>query len=182
MPNEFCQYLEPNYCERWATIKLLFSGMATIANHYGYVHTDGHPCQGATVWFPPGTYPLTHWQMLRAGLVKCPFVMGLSAMNRLLKLAHFTETVHAHLMQGQPYWYLLFAGVAPERQGQGIGTELVTKMHDFLDAMQQTALLEANNEQLVSYWERFGYTVQLKADVPVGGVTYWFMVRQPNAG
>lgn len=180
MENPFCQYLEPDGRKRFVTIQLLFAGMADIANRYGSIQPYGQPLQGATVWFPPGTYPVTYWQMIRAGLLQCPFVMGMGAMRRLLRLAAFTEMAHAQLMQDRPYWYLLFAGVDPARQGQGIGTALVAPMHQFLDARQQPALLEANSEALVGYWERFGYTVQHRAEVPGGGVTYWFMIRTPQ--
>ncbi|MEZ4619201.1 MAG: GNAT family N-acetyltransferase [Caldilineaceae bacterium] len=180
MPNEFCRYLEPDEAQRFAKIKFLFAGMTAVANRYGSVLTHGSPLQGTTVWFPPGTYPLTSWQMLRAGLLQCPFTMGIRTTQRLLQLAAFTEAVHAQLMHGRPYWYLLFAGVDPRQQDQGIGTALVAKMHAYLDAEGQPALLEANSEELVGYWERFGYAVELETAAPGGGVPYWFMVRRPD--
>ena len=181
MPNEFCRYLEPDEGKRLAKIQFLFAGMTAVANRYGSVLTQGTPLQGATVWFPPGSYPLTLWQMVRAGLLQCPFTMGIRTTQRLLHLAAFTEAVHAQIMHGQPYWYLLFAGVDPRHQGQGIGAALVAKIHAYLDAKGQPALLEANSEELVGYWGRFGYTVELAAEAPGGGVSYWFMVRWPDS-
>ena len=79
----------------------------------------------------------------------------------------------------EPLSYLSHIGVAPERQGEGIGTAL---MHDGLaraDRDGVAAWLETSKATNAAYYERFGFRTVVDEDAPGGGPHIWFMRRDP---
>ena len=80
----------------------------------------------------------------------------------------------------EPLSYLSHIGVAPERQGEGIGTAL---MHDGLArcgprrGRRVAGDVKATN---AAYYERFGFRTVVDEDAPDGGPHIWFMRRDPN--
>jgi len=76
------------------------------------------------------------------------------------------------------HWHLGPAAVAPELQGQGIGTALMTAIVQELDRRRAVGYLETDKESNVRLYRRGGFEVV--AERPVLGVTNWFMQREPR--
>jgi GNAT superfamily N-acetyltransferase len=57
----------------------------------------------------------------------------------------------------QPHDYLAFLGVAPSRQGRGIGSALLRTHHRFSDRDRLPAYLEATGRRNVALYARHGY-------------------------
>ena len=79
----------------------------------------------------------------------------------------------------EPLHYLSHVGVAPERQGEGLGTVL---MHDGLavaDRNRVPTWLETSTSENVRYYEGFGFRTVAHEDAPGGGPHIWFMRRNP---
>ena len=91
------------YCQRW-----------------GEVYADEN-LAGGGAWLSPGNTTMTTMRILRAGLWKLPFKLGLAGMSRFNKLDNETARVHKKLAPGD-HWYLLFLGVDPAYQNTGIGS------------------------------------------------------------
>jgi GNAT superfamily N-acetyltransferase len=77
--------------------------------------------------------------------------------------------------------YLLMIAVAPDRQGEGLGTELIRPVLERCDAEGVAAYLEASSERSCRLYERLGWeftgtTVRLP-----GGPLMWPMWRKPGA-
>ncbi len=80
---------------------------------------------------------------------------------------------------GEPAWFLDVIGVDASAQGRGLGRLLIEHgltmaLHDGLPAF-----LETGNVRNVSYYETFGFRVDLEADAPGGGPRIWFMSFHP---
>lgn len=65
--------------------------------------------------------------------------------------------------------------VAPQQQGQGIGSALFQRLCDELSERQLVGYLETDLTANVRLYERFGFTTV--AEQPVIGVKHWFMQR-----
>lgn len=180
MEDDFSKYIEPNAKKRFRTLLSLFGATTYIANHYGYILTSGSPIQGVLVWLPPEAYPLSSWQKLKAGLLKCPFLMGISAAKRLMKVMNFSEKNKLDVLKGRPCWHLHLAGVLPINQGEGIGSNLITRIHSLFDVKKEVSFLVTNNEKSVRFWQRFGYKVKLEKVFPGEDLTFWYMVRNDD--
>lgn len=79
----------------------------------------------------------------------------------------------------EPFVYLSHVCVAPERQGEGLGTAL---MRDGLAAADRDgvpAWLETSRAPNAAYYERFGFRTVVDEEAPGGGPRIWFMRRDP---
>jgi GNAT superfamily N-acetyltransferase len=79
----------------------------------------------------------------------------------------------------EPLLYLSHVGVAPERQGEGLGTAL---MHDGLSVADRDGVpswLETSKSENARYYEAFGFHTVADEDAPGGGPHIWFMRRDP---
>jgi predicted N-acetyltransferase YhbS len=79
----------------------------------------------------------------------------------------------------KPHWHLDPLTVKPGRQGQGIGTQLLTHFCKIVDESGLPAYLETDQPRNVRLYERFGFSVT--GEVPVFDVPTWFMWR-PEQG
>ncbi len=75
-----------------------------------------------------------------------------------------------------PHWHLGPVGVERDRQGQGIGTVLLTAVADLIDSHHGLAYLETDKSVNLPFYTRFGFEVT--AESTVLGVPCWFLVRR----
>jgi len=129
------------------------------------------------MWTPPGSFDVGPaaqarflWQAVRA------FKLA----NVRSRISAFNE-IERHHPQEQHY-YLFFMGVDPERQGRGVGTELLTAMLRRCDAESMPAYLEATHEGLVPFYRRHGYREMDCVEPPCGCPTMYPMWRDPAGG
>lgn len=90
----------------------------------------------------------------------------------------FWDWIGAHV-PADPVWYLDQIGVEPGRQGQGIGSALITHGLGMAAERSEGAFLETGNPRNVAYYEQFGFRVVEDSDAPDGGPHIWFMKRMP---
>jgi GNAT superfamily N-acetyltransferase len=118
---------------------------------HGEVWTT-HDLSGTAMWTPPGAFKVGPgeqvrflWQAVQAwGVARIP-----------TRLSAFNEIERHH--PKEPHFYLFFVGVDPDRQGEGIGSQLIVPILDRCDAEGLPAYLEATRQDLVPYYARFGY-------------------------
>ena len=60
-------------------------------------------------------------RMMRVGMWRAPFMLGLEGMGRMSKAMSATEGFHKQV-EG-PLWYLMTVGTRTVRQGQGLGSQ-----------------------------------------------------------
>src|SRR3989304_9549183 len=87
---------------------------------YGRVWANDD-ASAVAIWLPPEGGPMTTSRMLRAGMWRAPFMLGLDGMGRMSKAMSATEGFHKQV-EG-PHWYLMTVGTRTARQGQGLGSQ-----------------------------------------------------------
>ncbi|MEU1848404.1 GNAT family N-acetyltransferase [Streptomyces sp. NPDC019990] len=98
--------------------------------------------------------------------------------ERIEQLGRLTAAVHP---AGRAHAYLWMIGVAPGRQGEGLGTALIESVLDRCDREGLPAYLEASNARSRSLYERLGFEQSGPVlDLPEGGPTMWPMWREPR--
>ncbi|MGW9404799.1 GNAT family N-acetyltransferase [Arthrobacter sp. NPDC055585] len=76
-------------------------------------------------------------------------------------------------------WTLATIAVAPQEQGNGLGTQLMESM---LAAGPDRAIaLETSAQSNVAFYRRFGFDVWSVSDMPGGGPPVWSMLRRPGS-
>jgi ribosomal protein S18 acetylase RimI-like enzyme len=82
----------------------------------------------------------------------------------------------------EPLLYLSHIAIAPERQGEGLGTAL---MRDGIERSRASSLpiwLETSKQRNARFYERLGFVTAAEEDAPEGGPHIWFMRRDPGSG
>ncbi len=145
-----------------------------ITAPHGDVYTTGD-VQGGAFWAPPAKWKMGPLQQLRltpamgrsAGWRRIPSVIG--GLNAV-------EKHHPH----EPHYYLLALGVEPELQGHGLGTQLMAPILERCDREKVPAYLESSKEKNVPLYERNGFQVTERLEIPNGGPPIWLMWRDPR--
>lgn len=135
--------------------------------------------QAVAVWNRPGyraPQGLDGFRML-------PHMAGLTGWRRIhlmMQVLGALDRRHKELMPG-PHWYLLALAVAPDRQGQGLGTALMRPYLDRCDRDGLPAYLETSQPRNLPLYERHGFRVV--DDVTMGKPPFptWLMRRDPAA-
>ncbi|AVH56578.1 MULTISPECIES: GNAT family N-acetyltransferase [Streptomyces] len=97
--------------------------------------------------------------------------------ERVELIGRLTADIHP---AGCAHEYLWMIAVAPERQGEGLGTELIQSVLDRCDREGLPAYLEASNARSRKLYERLGFDlVGRPLDLP-GGPQMWPMWRAPQ--
>ena len=79
----------------------------------------------------------------------------------------------------EPHVHLGPIGVAPDLQRQGIGTALMQRYVEYIEAEKAAGYLETDRRDNVEFYRKFGFVVQREA-IAIGAPT-WHMWR-PSAG
>lgn len=148
---------------------------------YGYLY--GHvtvpaDLTGVVVSIPPSQYALTLGRLLHIGFLRLPLEFGFSLTHRVwITLTcferHHQQDVPAH------HIYLLALGVDPPHQSRGIGSALIQTVLDEADRDGHPCYLESTSERNMAFYERHGFGVLRRGEIPGGGPPYWTMLRGP---
>ena len=130
---------------------------------------------GAACWLPPGGWHLPMAQQLRL----LPGIASRAREDtpRLLRFFQIADAKHPR----EPHWYLALLGVDPDHQGRGFGSHLMRPVLTRCDREKLPAYLETDTERNVAFYERHGFAVTEKFDLPGGGPPIWLMWREPSS-
>jgi GNAT superfamily N-acetyltransferase len=129
---------------------------------------------GAALWTQPGRWR----EDLRQSLMLLPMLpVLLPRIVRSTRAVREIERRHPVV----PHFYLSVVGTEPEQQGGGIGSALLGPVLRRCDSDGVAAYLECSKESNVAFYERHGFTVTDRVDLP-DGPPLWFMWREPISG
>jgi GNAT superfamily N-acetyltransferase len=129
---------------------------------------------GGALWMPPETWHLGPLAQMRL-LPGMASAMG----GRLPQLMRAITTIESNHPK-EAHWYLPFVGVEPERQGRGIGTQLLQPILERCDRDRMPAYLEATTPRNRACYERQGFEITEEFAFPKGGPPAWRMWREPR--
>jgi len=133
---------------------------------------------GVGIWLRPGRTEIDLGQMLSSGLLWSTIRMGFASMRRFTTM-YKVITPMTKRVAVEPHWLLLFLGVDPALQGQGLGGELINPVLEHADAEGMNCFLESGNERNLSFYRRHGFEVGGEVQVPKGP-RVWGMLRRPS--
>ena len=142
---------------------------------YGHVWSNDD-ASAVAIWLHPESGPMKMPRMLRAGMWRAPFMLGLGGMGRLSKAMSATEVFHKQV-EG-PHWYLMTVGTRAARQGQGLGSTLVEMGTSRADAAGVPCYLETGTDSNIEFYRKRGFEIIGQADLYGHALTG--MIRRPR--
>jgi GNAT superfamily N-acetyltransferase len=125
---------------------------------------------GVALWMAPGVGP--DEAALTALIERSVPAHRQAVVNDL-----FGEMGRVH--PSEPHWYLPLIGVAPDRQGQGIGGQLLASVLSMCDAAGLPAYLEATGRRCIPLYRRYGF--EATGEIRVGNCPLIVpMLRKPE--
>ncbi|GAA1213911.1 GNAT family N-acetyltransferase [Pseudonocardia alaniniphila] len=130
----------------------------------------GPELAAAAVWFDrTHDIPAIPDYDARLAALAGPFLDRFRTLDTLFDIHHPSE----------PHWHLAFLAVHPQRQGRGLGGELMNRTHAKLDSGGIPEYLEATNEANIRLYKRHGYTEMKPFDFPLPDDTRFFRMWRP---
>ena len=139
---------------------------------YDEVYVDGDGV-GTAIWVPPMDSPADEAEAEAFGRWMEEMV-SVDEAGRVFELLALFEEHHPH----EPHYYLDFMGVEPERQGQRIGSALLTPVLERCDHQRIPAYTEATSPRNRRLYERHGF-ITVGEIAPASGPPLWPMWRDP---
>jgi ribosomal protein S18 acetylase RimI-like enzyme len=172
----FYRYLAGDAAERNDRMRAGWVGLLRHASdHLGTTYTtDDHV--GVALWHPPGY----HGPSFLGSLRLLPSVRRLAGgYGRLREVSRAVSALEERRRDhaAGPHYYLSALGVAPGRQGEGIGTALVGPVLERAAAERVPAYLETATARNVLLYERLGFIVVEELTLPRTDVHGWLMRR-----
>ncbi|MGW7412005.1 GNAT family N-acetyltransferase [Streptomyces sp. NPDC054863] len=128
--------------------------------------------RAVAVWAVPGQDPSPAFAELG------PLLGELSG-DRAAASASAEEAMAPYRPQ-EPGWFLETVGTAPEAQGQGLGSAVLSPGVQEAERTGHPAFLETSSEANVRFYERLGFKVTADVQLPGDGPRTWCMRRDPR--
>ena len=172
----FSWLVPPHLPGRDSRLRMVFASMSR-----GYLR-QGKPCyltsdaSAAALWAAPGS-----WAMPLSQVILEAAPNGLAFRRRLLRALRTQQQIERlHAAQSAPHWYLGYLGTRRDRQGEGLGTQMLRQVLTGADADGVPAYLESSNERNLPLYERNGFRVVGELRALGHGPTIWRMWREPQ--
>lgn len=149
------------------------AGMRLSEPHNEVYTTEG--VEGGALWSPPGKWKTGILDQVRL----LPLMVRATGLRNLAGRFGGFNMVEKH-HPNEPHWYLLALGVEPDLQGRGIGSKLMAPVLEMCDRDRTPAYLESSKERNVPLYERHGFKVTERLELPKGGPPIWLMWRDPQ--
>jgi len=108
-------------------------------------------------------YPHTKKSGLRTILLDLKLAVksvGLANLQKVMSRESKIKAFHPR----QPFLYLWFVGVAPEKQGEGIGSRLMAEIIRESEKQELPIYLETSTRENLPFYQKFGFTIYEELD------------------
>lgn len=177
----FWLYLVPDGKKRGDLLPRFFGAALALGAAGGRLHGVSDPVEGIAVWEQPGQGRAGPKDVIDAGLPGALLGLGpllvpaLRSPRALRVFAAFGE-MRKERAQG-PYYYLQTIAVSPEAQGKGLASRLIEPFLARADERSFGAYTETTTPSNVGLYERYGFEVVDRRDVPGTGLSAWAFYR-----
>ena len=171
-------YAAPNERRRGPAVTSLYGSLLWDSLRWGEVFVTPS-VSGVACWLPPETAHPTFIRQAMAGMLALPLRFGIAGFRKLLAYDEMAVKLH-HQHAPRPHWYLSAIGVEPEFQGHGIGSAVMQPILARADAAGLDCYLETHRESNVRLYEKHGFAICQRAEVPGHPHPVWAMLRNPR--
>ena len=175
-------WIEPEPEARIAFLERFMAALTRRSLLFSEVWRTAPELAGVSLWKGPDLRGLTPVQLAATGLDRLGEWLSPPALARFEAVFDPVEAALEEDVPG-PRWYLGVLGVAPERQGQGLGSRLMRPILERADGQGLPVTLETGQARNLPLYRRQGFEVLRELPPPEpGGPVVWTLLRPPIAG
>ena len=156
-----------------------FRNILNCAYHYGEIFTTSD-VNGVIFYLAPDHNQISLWEYVQNGFLMTPLLMGFRNYQRSMDCEKYVEATRIRLMASQPHYYLWGLAVDPNSKGKGVGSALIEPIIELSVRDDLPIYLETHDERNVHYYQKFSFDLLEKAIIPVHGLSFWCMAREPK--
>jgi ribosomal protein S18 acetylase RimI-like enzyme len=171
-------YALPKTESRSRAISSLYGSILWDCLHWGEVQATSD-LAGVACWLPPGKTSPSLLRLIRAGMLKLPWLCGWTGFKRLQAYGDMAHKLQHEHVPGS-HWYLWAIGVRPQDQGKGVARQLVAPILARADQESLPCYLETHAEANVAAYKRLSFEVACRSTLHGHPLPVWGMVRKPN--
>ncbi len=162
--------------ERHRRLLQLYTRCASAAAMYGGVVMNDTN-DGALIWLPGSSFPLSLPQEIRSGMGLIPFTVGPRPTLRLVRHDGTSEGwVRQHA--GDKMGYIWCLGVAASQRGRGLSRILIDRAIEQMRGQgMDTFWLKTEDPKNVEIYKKQGFELVNHMIVPSSGIPSWAMRR-----
>jgi GNAT superfamily N-acetyltransferase len=164
---------------RAAALEPLFRAMLRTFAPHGELHAARLESRlvGVGIRVPPGAYPPSLSSrlamMIRLIPVMARMALGTWSTWEVYKVFARLERLHPR----EAHWYLIWVGVEPQLQRQGVGTRLAQEVTGLADAHGMPCYLETFGEGTAALYRKHGFVVRDELRPIADGPEGWTLWR-----
>jgi GNAT superfamily N-acetyltransferase len=169
----------PQRLDRDRVFSLIFSDLIVANRRFGSVYAahEGFELSAAAIWRAPHA-TTSLWDGARSAIAQHRMRrVSRDAAKQLSSGFAALEQLHP----SEPHWYLAFVGVAPHRQGAGVGVRLLRPVLDVASAGGQSCYLETPFPQTHAFYRSLGFEIIEECSPFLGAPPVWRMIRRPSS-
>lgn len=145
---------------------------------FGEVYASSATLEGVIAFVPGEKADMTFGRIIRSGSLGAAMRMGQRAGKRMTPIGEVLPKERLSFMGASGYLYLFVLGVSPAHQRKGIGARLIEAIISKSNATGLPIYLETETRENVAYYERFGFQMLKRIELPEYGLPIWAMSRQ----
>ncbi len=170
-------FLFPKTKERSFKLSSMMELLIRLGMKYGIVHITSPNLEGIAIWFPSNRSKITPLMGLLNGGISYFFKLGSKAVKKQNQFYKYIYSKHKKLMTSF-HWYLSIIGINPINQGKGYSNILFNSMFNQIDKQNLPCFLDTNNEKNLPIYNRFGFKIIEKYEIPDSNLINWAMIRE----
>jgi ribosomal protein S18 acetylase RimI-like enzyme len=171
-------YVMPNEEKRQRLLPALFRIPVHYCLRYGIIYT-APDLDGLACCLPPGQSTTTTVRLALASLRSIPVPLGLTGLRRFLNASKHMDSAHKQAAPGA-HWYLWALGVNPERQGQGLGSQLLQTVIRQAGTQCLPCYLDTQNPRNVPFYQQYGFRQVSETTISGSDVHVYAMLWEPG--
>lgn len=156
----------------------LFRCFVKLALLNGEAYAPSSRLEGVSTWFHSSKMRMTFVTSLRAGFLSLLKTLDREELSKFQTYGQEIETYH-HELISEEHWYLNIVGVDPACRRKGHARSMLEGMLIRVDEEGLSCFLDANSEENVAIYEKFGFAVAKRYTI-LQRNTHWGMIRHPQ--
>ena len=145
---------------------------------YGKMHmfADCKNIDGFIIIAPIKSSELSLWDCIKTGGLKALLSLGTRVIIKSLEYENHCIKIRSKFASPES-WYVFQFGVAPTKQGQGLGSRTMKPFLNWIDSKKIACYLETNKACNVDMYNHFGFSLKEETTLPKKNVSQFAMLR-----